>query len=246
MNHRNLIDDAWVYSSNPRAEDGLRPPRGWRALRDTVLVPLGVFVVLLVLALFMSRTALAQTGSGRIAGSVKDATGAVISGSSVTLTNTATSVTQTTTSNEEGIFNFPVVSIGQYELDVTASGFTPYKQTGEIKIDVNTSLTIVGRRMESSFTFHPTAATPHRFGRFWQPEDSLRESRGMAALRHSSRQTADIFTTPKITSPGSGVCQLAAAMKLEYLRIFLRNIGGTGLCRRVEFITFRRPAHARP
>ncbi|QNI32073.1 TonB-dependent receptor [Alloacidobacterium dinghuense] len=142
MNHRNLINDAWVYSSNARAEDGLEPPRGWRALRDTVLIPLGVFVVLLVLALFMSHTALAQTGSGRIAGSVKDATGAVISGSSVTLTSTATSVTQTTTSNEEGIFNFPVVSIGQYELDVTASGFTPYKQTREIKIDVNTSLTI--------------------------------------------------------------------------------------------------------
>jgi len=142
MNHRNLIDDAWVYSSNARAEDGLQPPRGWRALRDTVLVPLGVLAALLVLALFMSHTALAQTGSGRIAGSVKDGTGAVISGSSVSLTNTATGVTQTTTSNGEGIFNFPVVSIGQYELDVTANGFTPYKQTGEIKIDVNTSLTI--------------------------------------------------------------------------------------------------------
>jgi len=142
MNHWNLINDAWVYSSNARAEDGLQPPRGWRALRDTVLVPLGVFVVLLVLALFMSHTALAQTGSGRIAGSVKDATGAVISGSSVSLINTATGVTQTTTSNGEGIFNFPVVSIGQYELDVTASGFTPYKQASEIKIDVNASLTI--------------------------------------------------------------------------------------------------------
>ena len=86
MNHRNLINDAWVYSSNARAEDGLQPPRGWRALRDTVLIPLGVFAVLLVLALFMSHTALAQTGSGRIAGSARDATAAVISGSSVTLT----------------------------------------------------------------------------------------------------------------------------------------------------------------
>ena len=104
--------------------------------------PTWPLAALLMLALFMSHTALAQTGSGRITGSVKDATGAVISGSSVTLTNTATSVTQTTMSNEEGIFSFPVVSIGQYELDVTASGFTPYKQTSAIKIDVNTSLTI--------------------------------------------------------------------------------------------------------
>jgi Carboxypeptidase regulatory-like domain len=54
-------------------------------------------------------------------------TGALISGSSVTLVNTATGATQKAISNGEGVFNFPVVPVGQYELDVTASGFTPYK-----------------------------------------------------------------------------------------------------------------------
>jgi hypothetical protein len=142
MNHRKLINDAWIYSSNARAEDGLRPSCGWRAMRDNVLVPLGILIALVVLALLMSHTALAQTGSGRIAGSVKDTTGAVIPGSSVTLLNTATGVTQTTTSNGDGIFNFPVVSIGQYELDITANGFNRYRQTADLKIDVNTALTL--------------------------------------------------------------------------------------------------------
>src|SRR6202041_1219249 len=90
----------------------------------------------------MSHSALAQTGSGRITGSVKDASGALISGSNVSLINTATGVTQKTTSNGEGVFAFPVVPVGQYELDVTADGFTPYKQTSKIKIDVNTALAI--------------------------------------------------------------------------------------------------------
>jgi hypothetical protein len=142
MNHRNLINDAWVYSSNVRAEDGLQAPRGWRALCDTVLLPLGLYVALFLILLLTSQTALAQTGSGRIAGSVKDASGAVIPGSKVSLVNTATGVSQNTTSDGEGVFNFPVVSIGQYQLSATADGFTPYTEAGKIKIDVNASLTI--------------------------------------------------------------------------------------------------------
>jgi hypothetical protein len=142
MNHRNLINDAWVYSSNARAEDGLQPPGGWRALCDTVLVPLGLYVAFFLLLLFTSHTAVAQTGSGRIAGSVKDASGAVIPGSKVSLVNAATGVSQNTTSDGAGVFNFPVVSIGQYQLSATANGFAPYTEGGKIKIDVNTSLTI--------------------------------------------------------------------------------------------------------
>jgi hypothetical protein len=142
MNHRNLINDAWVYSFNARAEDGLKPPAGWRAVYDRLLVPLGLYVALFLLLLLASQRALAQTGSGRIAGSVKDASGAVIPGSKVSLVNTATGVSQDTTSDGEGVFNFPVVLIGQYQLGVTADGFTPYTEAGQIKIDVNTSLTI--------------------------------------------------------------------------------------------------------
>jgi hypothetical protein len=51
MNHRNLINDAWVYSSNARAEDGLQPPSGWRALCDTVLVPIGLYIALFLILL---------------------------------------------------------------------------------------------------------------------------------------------------------------------------------------------------
>jgi hypothetical protein len=99
MNHRRLINDAWTYDVNIRAEDGPQPSRGWRALLDNLLIPLGFILALILLSILMGHSALAQTGSGRITGSVKDASGALISGSSVSLINTATGVTQKTTSN---------------------------------------------------------------------------------------------------------------------------------------------------
>src|ERR1700722_12684256 len=142
MHHGKLINDAWTYNANIRAEDGPQPPRGWRSLLDTLFIPLCFIAALVLFATLTTHSAHAQAGSGRIAGSVKDATGALISGSNVTLVNAATGATQKTTSDGEGVFNFPVVPVGQYELDVIASGFTPYKQTNKIKIDVNTALTI--------------------------------------------------------------------------------------------------------
>ena len=137
MEHRRLFDDAWSYNSNRRAEDGSWMQDRKSVFQEFILVPIAFLCATLLLNLFMSCSAFGQAGSGRIAGSVKDATGAVISGSSVTLLNTATGVTQTTNSNAEGVFNFPVVSIGQYQLDVTADGFNPYRQTTNLKVDVN-------------------------------------------------------------------------------------------------------------
>src|SRR6202522_1310372 len=142
MNHLQLMNDAWTYNANIRAEDGPQPPRGWRFLLDTLLVPLCFIAALVLFAMLTTHSAHAQAGSGRIAGSVKDASGALISGSGVTLVNAATGVTQKTTSNGEGVFNFPVVPVGQYEIDVMADGFNPYRQTQNLTINVNTALAI--------------------------------------------------------------------------------------------------------
>jgi hypothetical protein len=161
MEHRRLLHDAWSYNANLRAEDGSRVQDRTSAFRALILIPIGFLFATLLLALLITCSAFGQAGSGRIAGSVKDASGAVISSSSVTLRNTSTGVTQSTTSNEEGIFNFPVVSIGQYELDVQASGFNSYRQTTNLKVDVNTALTldVVLQVMDASETITVTENT---------------------------------------------------------------------------------------
>ena len=84
---------------------------------------------------------LAQTG-GRISGAVKDATGAVIPGSHVVLLQPSTGTKQNAVSDASGVFSFPIVPVGSYELEVTAAAFNPYRQTAGLKIDVNTALTV--------------------------------------------------------------------------------------------------------
>lgn len=77
--------------------------------------------VLLLLA--MSVTAFAQTSRGTVSGTVTDPTGAVISGASVVLTNTATTVSRSTVANNEGFYRFDAVDLGTYTIKVTAAGF---------------------------------------------------------------------------------------------------------------------------
>ena len=57
MNHRKLMNDAWTYNANIRAEDGPQPPTGWRALRDTVLIPLAFILALALFSVLMSHSA---------------------------------------------------------------------------------------------------------------------------------------------------------------------------------------------
>jgi hypothetical protein len=66
MNHKKRVNADRNYSPNVRAEDGLQQPGGWRTLRDAVLIPLGFILAPCLLILFMSHSALAQTGGGRI------------------------------------------------------------------------------------------------------------------------------------------------------------------------------------
>ena len=90
--------------------------------------------------LSLLNTAWADVG-GKITGIVKDQTDSVIQGAIVIAVNTATGVKQTTKTDEQGSYAFPVLPVGQYEIDVTADGFKPNKMRG-LAIDINTALTV--------------------------------------------------------------------------------------------------------
>ena len=76
----------------------------------------------LALALLVSATAGAQT-FGEFTGRVSDATGAVIAGAKVTITNTATNVARETETNESGNYTVPFVNPGVYDLQAETDGF---------------------------------------------------------------------------------------------------------------------------
>jgi Carboxypeptidase regulatory-like domain/TonB dependent receptor len=79
--------------------------------------------------LVLSVSALAQTETGVVAGTVVDPTGAVVQGATVTATNLATQAKRTVTTNAEGLFSLAALPPGQYQVDVTSPNFAPYKET---------------------------------------------------------------------------------------------------------------------
>jgi len=84
----------------------------------------------------------AQTASsGSITGQVSDPQGAIVPGAEVTLTDTATKSSQTTTSNDAGRYNFPVVHPGIYDLMVSKQGFKIAKFSSQ-KVSIGAVLTI--------------------------------------------------------------------------------------------------------
>jgi hypothetical protein len=79
-------------------------------------------ILLVPIALF------AQVGTeGSFFGTVVDATGAVVPGAEVTITNLATGFTKTDTTNREGDFNLLALPIGTYSVSVTAKGFKKWE-----------------------------------------------------------------------------------------------------------------------
>src|SRR5258708_26948048 len=69
--------------------------------------------------------------TGSISGTVADPSGAAIPGAKVTLHNPDTGLRQEATTGADGSYEFLVVPVGEhYTIDVEASGFKPYTQTG--------------------------------------------------------------------------------------------------------------------
>jgi hypothetical protein len=71
-----------------------------------------------------------QGTASRVVGTVTDATGAVVPGAQVTLTNEDTGVAFHTTTTQLGTYVFEAVQVGAYRLDIVAAGFKKFTSTG--------------------------------------------------------------------------------------------------------------------
>jgi hypothetical protein len=76
----------------------------------------------LALLLLSAAKVSAQT-SGEITGLVTDSSGAAVSGATATVTNKATGATRKVVTNSEGLYSFPSLMPGVYELKVEQAGF---------------------------------------------------------------------------------------------------------------------------
>ena len=79
--------------------------------------------------------------NGSLSGTVRDPSGSVIRGATITLLNIALRFSYTAVSNAEGHYSFPTLPVGHYDMTIEAPGFRTEKKT-DVKIDSETAVTI--------------------------------------------------------------------------------------------------------
>ncbi|HEX3878864.1 MAG TPA: TonB-dependent receptor [Bryobacteraceae bacterium] len=97
----------------------------------------------------------AQVRSAIITGSVVDESGATVPNADVTITNTGTNAAYKTKTTAVGQFAMPYLEAGTYTVEVTAPGFTLYRESGlnvatdqTARVDVHLKVGAVGERVE--------------------------------------------------------------------------------------------------
>ena len=114
------------------------------------------FFVSVALMLCVGVVAFGAVG-GSISGTVKDSSGGVIPGAMLTLINTALGTQFRAMTDGQGLYTFPSLPVGRYELTIEAAGFKPQKKTGLIvdadsALQVNLTLEVAGINEEVSVT----------------------------------------------------------------------------------------------
>ena len=95
-----------------------------------------VAVFLTVTCLIVTQPGNAQSTSGRVRGTVTDASGGAVATAMVTLVNSATNVKRETTTSASGEYQFLEVGVGTYEVNVNQTGFKKFVRK-DVTVDLN-------------------------------------------------------------------------------------------------------------
>lgn len=96
--------------------------------------------IALLVSLLNDSAVLAQFNTGEIGGVVRDASGGVIPGATVTATHPASGTIVTRVSDADGRYFLPALRIGRWEVAVSLSGFTT--QTRTLVLEVGRTLAL--------------------------------------------------------------------------------------------------------
>jgi hypothetical protein len=156
-------------------------------------MPKHICLLAALLCVLLSSAAFAQYENGSIVGTVRDQSGAVISGAAVTVTNIATGVVNTGTTSGSGDYEVPNLRVGEYNVKVAHAGFSDATAT-------NIGVTVGGRqRIDLTLQVGQTTTTVEVTGVSLQVETETSE-RGQtitgyqtSALPLVSRNSSDLL-----------------------------------------------------
>jgi len=100
-----------------------------------------LLVSVAVLAIAFSCAAQTSRVAGAVQGNVVDQTGGAVTAATVTLRNQSTNQTRTMVTNADGFFRAGELPVGQYELRIESTGFSPYANNA-IVVSVGTVVQI--------------------------------------------------------------------------------------------------------
>ena len=130
------------------------------AFRKKMVVVLGVFLAIGFCS-FTAVPAYSQVTGATLSGTVTDASGAVVAGATVSVKSTATGISKDTTSDSSGLYSIPNLPAGDYEVRVTAKGFSTAVQSGlNLNVGAQQQLNFSLKVGETSTTVQVTEAAP--------------------------------------------------------------------------------------
>jgi len=93
--------------------------------------------------LTFATLAFAQNATTSLRGIIKDSSGALVSGASVTLLDQATNNTYHAASNATGSYIFPLLPPANYLITITSTGFATQTRTAELLVDQPATLDVI-------------------------------------------------------------------------------------------------------
>jgi hypothetical protein len=104
-----------------------------------------------LLIILVASVAYGQTDQGLIGGKVKDSSGAIIPGATVTIKNERTGEERNSLTNDSGDYVFPALRPSEYTIKATLPGFAP-AQSKPMQV-------VVGQKLSVDFTLHPATVS---------------------------------------------------------------------------------------
>src|SRR5580704_7527755 len=131
--------------SHPEHFPANRVPLDANKRRSYLHLAATLLVVVIVVTFFPVTTgAQGSRVAAALEGTVRDSSGAAISGATVVVRNVSTNQSRDTETNEEGTFHAEALPVGSYEVRVEQAGFAPYRQTDlDLTLGQTTHLDIV-------------------------------------------------------------------------------------------------------